>query len=141
VPRSLRRRCCCWSRSLRHAPPSRSTATRCVPRPRPLRTLPAAPRIVTPIASTQWIRIDPATGVILPDATPTTQRAPLLQTPAAPMRLRESSKGHLYIETRGYRSVMTMSLDEDGAQHAACGDPRHAHAAGDAQARDAGGAR
>jgi hypothetical protein len=107
----------------------------------PLRTLPAAPRIVTPIASTQWIRIDPATGVILPDATPTTQRAPLLQTPAAPMRLRESSKGHLYIETRGYRSVMTMSLDEDGAQHAACGDPRHAHAAGDAQARDAGGAR
>jgi hypothetical protein len=107
----------------------------------PLRELPASARIAPPASAAQWIRIDPATGAILPGATPTTPRVPLLQTTAAPMRLRASSKGHLYIETRGYRSVMTMTLDEDGALHAACGDPRHAHAAGGAAGDDAGGAR
>ncbi len=75
----------------------------------------------------QRVHIDPVTGAIvpMPAGTATTEAN---AAAAAPMTLRRSAKGFLYVDTSSYLHTATATLDADGKPHLDCEDPQHAHA-------------
>lgn len=94
-------------------------------------TAPAAPESrVEPVSSSstdaQRVHIDPATGAIvpMPAGTATTDAN---EATAAPMTLRRSAKGFLYVDTSGYLHTATVTLDADGKPHVDCKEPEHTH--------------
>jgi hypothetical protein len=83
---------------------------------------------VAPVASGQWAQIDPITNEIIPGPMPLDARPPLLPLRvAAPMLLRESPLGYLYVDTSDYRSVTTVRFDANGRLHTHCAVPAHGH--------------
>jgi hypothetical protein len=101
------------------------------PAPSASGVMPASIPGVAPVPSSgsdaQRVHIDPATGAIVPmpaAAAATESSGP----PAAPMTLRRSAKGFLYVDTSSYLHTATATLDADGKPHVDCDDPQHAHA-------------
>ena len=77
--------------------------------------------------SAQWIQIDPVSGRIVPGRIPVALRPAMQAEPLQPMELRLNSAGYLYLDTRGYQSVVTMQLAPDGSMHTNCTEVSHQH--------------
>lgn len=92
-----------------------------------------APGRAPAAAQPQWVQIDPATGSIVPATIPIPLRPEMLGAPLQPMELRVNAQGYVYIDTSGYVSVVSATLDDRGELHAGCNDVGHRHAPQDVQ--------